>query len=101
MRKALKVLEIIHNTKNDSLLQTRLAEFGIARRELVKAKNRGLAKRNYVEGAHGNMLAEWRLAGWAKTLTPWFWLKRRRWLVLGLMIGVVVTGLIIMVERMS
>jgi len=98
--KALKILEIIHNTKNDSLLQTRLAEFGIARRELVKAQNRGLATKDYTETARGNIIAEWRLSGWAKTLTPWFWLKRRRLLVLGLMIGVVVTGLIIMVWRM-
>jgi len=97
--KALKTLEIIHNTKNDSLLQTRLAEFGIARRELVKAKNRGLATKDYSETARGNIIAEWRLSGWAKTLTPWFWLKRHRWAIIAL-VGVIVIGAMVMTWRM-
>lgn len=99
MRKALKTLEIIHNTKNDSLLQTRLKEFGIARRELVKAKNRGLATRNYSETARGNIVAEWRLSGWAKTLTPWFWLKRHRWSV-AVFISIITIGVIVAIWRM-
>jgi len=97
--KVLKTLEIIHNTKNDALLQTRLTEFGIARRELVKAKNRGLATKDYIETARGNILAEWRLSGWAKTLTPWFWLKRHKWAIFAL-VTTIIAGAMVMIWRM-